>query len=62
MIRDTQERPVPPVLLLAWRRPDTTAEVLAALRQVRPPCLFIACDGPRPGVIGDSGEPFDFRG
>ena len=54
MIRDTQERPVPPVLLLAWRRPDTTAEVLAALRQVRPPCLFIACDGPRPGVIGEA--------
>ena len=37
-----------PVLLLAYRRPDTTARVLEALREVRPRRLFVACDGPRP--------------
>ena len=36
-----------PVLLLAYRRPDTTARVLEALRAVRPQRLFVACDGPR---------------
>lgn len=45
---------LPPVLLLAWRRPDTTALVLDALRRVRPPRLFVACDGPRPGVAADA--------
>lgn len=46
--------PLPPVLLLAWRRPDTTARVLAALRRVQPGRLFIACDGPRPDVATDA--------
>ncbi|MCP9917450.1 hypothetical protein [Cyanobium sp. ATX 6F1] len=46
---DQEQRPLPAVLLLAYRRPDTTALVLEALRQVRPPRLFVACDGPRPG-------------
>jgi hypothetical protein len=49
-------RPLPPVLLLAWRRPDTTAQVLEALRLVRPTQLFIACDGPRPGEVSDEEE------
>lgn len=37
---------IPAVLLLAYRRPDTTARVLEALRRVQPPRLFVACDGP----------------
>jgi len=40
---------MPAVLLIAYRRPDTTAMVLEALRQVRPSRLFVACDAPRPG-------------
>ncbi|QPN64388.1 glycosyltransferase family 2 protein [Synechococcus sp. CBW1004] len=36
------------VLLLAYRRPNTTARVLEALRVVQPRRLFVACDGPRP--------------
>lgn len=45
--------PVPAVLLIAWRRPDTTRQVLEALRIARPARLFVAVDGPddeaRPG-------------
>ena len=40
---------LPAVLLIAFRRPDTTARVLAALRQVQPTRLFVACDAPRAG-------------
>jgi hypothetical protein len=36
-----------PVLLIIFNRPDVTAEVVAALRKVRPQRLFIAADGPR---------------
>lgn len=38
-----------PVLLLLWRRPDTTRRLLDALRTVAPTRLFVACDGARPG-------------
>ncbi len=36
-----------PVLLLTWRRPDTTRQVLEALRPVAPSRLYVASDGPR---------------
>lgn len=36
----------PPVLLLAWRRPETTRAVMESLRNARPSSLFIAVDGP----------------
>ena len=36
-----------PVLLLTWRRPDTTRQVLEALRLVAPSKLYVASDGPR---------------
>ena len=36
-----------PVLLLTWRRPDTTRQVLDALRAVAPTKLYVASDGPR---------------
>ena len=41
--------PVPPVLILAFNRPDTTARVIAALREVRPEKVFLAVDGARAG-------------
>lgn len=39
--------PVPPVLLIIFRRPDTTRQVFEAIRNVRPAQLFLAADGPR---------------
>ena len=38
----------PPILLLAWRRPDALRQVIDALRPLAPPHLFISCDGPHP--------------
>lgn len=40
-------RAVPPVLVLAFNRPDTTRRVIESLRPVRPGRLFFAVDGPR---------------
>lgn len=35
------------VLFLVFNRPDTTAQVFAAIRAARPPRLYVAADGPR---------------
>jgi hypothetical protein len=43
-----------PLLLIAWRRPDTLCQVIDAIRPIAPTCLFVACDGPnsdRPGEV-----------
>ena len=48
------ELEIPPVVLLVFRRPDLTRRVIAALREVRPPRIFIVADGPRPDVPGDA--------
>ena len=42
-----------PVLLIAFNRPESTARVLAVLRQLRPAKLYVACDGPRPDRPGE---------
>jgi SAM-dependent methyltransferase len=40
--------PTPAVLLLAWRRPHTTRQVIDAIRPAAPQRLYVACDGPNP--------------
>src|SRR5690606_9199588 len=42
-----------PVLLLAFNRPDTALRVFERVREARPARLYIAADGPRPGVEKD---------
>lgn len=37
------------VLFLIFNRPDVTGQVFDAIRQARPPRLYVAADGPRPG-------------
>ena len=44
----------PPVLLLAFNRPDATKQVLDAIRAVEPKCLLVAVDGPRDGNEEDT--------
>lgn len=44
----------PAVLLLAFRRPEPTARVVAAIRDARPQRLWVALDGPRPEVAGEA--------
>ena len=38
-----------PVLLLVFNRPSTTEQVFEAVRQAKPPRLYIGADGARPG-------------
>jgi hypothetical protein len=42
-----------PVLLIIFNRPDTTRRVFEAIREAKPPRLYIAADGPRPEVKTD---------
>ena len=37
----------PPVLLIAFNRPDETARVIARLREIKPPTVYFAVDGSR---------------
>ena len=36
-----------PVLFLVFNRPETTAQVMEAIRAARPQRLYVAADGPR---------------
>jgi len=40
---------IPPVLLLTYRRANTTKRVIEELRRVRAPQIFFAADAPKPG-------------
>ena len=42
-----------PLLFLVFNRPDTTEQVLKAIKAYRPERLYVACDGPRPGRTGE---------
>jgi hypothetical protein len=44
----------PPVLFLVFNRPETTRQVLDAIRRAAPERLYVAADGPREGKPGDS--------
>jgi len=44
----------PPVLLLAWRRPNTLRRVIDAIRPAAPSRLFVACDGPNGARVGEA--------
>ena len=46
--------PRAPVLFLVFNRPDVTERVFDAIRAVRPPRLYVAADGPRPGHDGEA--------
>jgi hypothetical protein len=51
----------PPVLLLAFNRPDTTQRVLSAVRTARPSRLYFAVDGPREGRPGEAESVHEAR-
>jgi hypothetical protein len=42
-----------PVALLIFKRPDCTERVFEAIRQAKPPKLFVVADGPRPSHPDD---------
>lgn len=42
------------VLFIVFNRPDTTARVFEAIRQAKPPRLYVAADGPRESREGEA--------
>jgi hypothetical protein len=42
-----------PVLFLVFNRPEQTRKVLEQIRNAAPTHLYVAADGPRPGMISD---------
>jgi len=46
----------PPVLLIAFNRPDLTRQTLERIASCRPTQLFVAIDGPRPGSDTDASQ------
>ena len=43
-----------PILLIGFNRPDFMAAQIVAIRDARPPRLYIAVDGPREGRIDEA--------
>lgn len=43
-----------PVLFLIYKRSDTTRQVFEAIRQAKPPRLYLAADGPKSDVPGEA--------
>jgi hypothetical protein len=41
------------VAFIIFKRPDTTAKVFEAIRQAKPPKLFVIADAPRPEISGE---------
>ena len=50
-----------PVLFIVFNRPDTTEKVFKAIRSAHPNKLFIAADGPRPDVPGETEKVKEVR-
>jgi len=53
--------PVPPVLIIAFNRPDSTRRVFSAVRAAKPSKLFLACDAARPGKAGEAERVAEVR-
>lgn len=49
------------VLFLVFNRPDTTTQVFEAIRQAKPPRLYVASDGPRVGQEGEAERVAEVR-
>lgn len=56
MQADRYSEQTPPVLLMTFNRPELTARLLDRIKTARPPVLYVACDGPRPGRQDDQEE------
>lgn len=42
------------MLFLVFNRPDVSAQVFGAIRQAKPPRLYVAADGPRANKPGEA--------
>lgn len=53
MTNDSMKACNVPVFLMLFNRPEITRELFAKIRQIKPKKLFIAANGPRPGIKAD---------
>jgi len=58
---ETQTGLAIPILLVVFNRPDTTRAVFETIRTARPRQLFVAADGPRPGMKGEEERCLEAR-
>lgn len=49
------------VLFLVYKRPDTTKQVFEAIRQAKPPRLYVAADGPKADIRGEAEKVREVR-
>lgn len=50
-----------PVLLILFNRPEVTRKNIENLRRIKPSRLYIACDGPRDGKVGETEKVEEVR-
>ncbi len=50
-----------PVAFIVFKRPEQTRRVLARIREVSPPCLFVIADGPRSDRAGEAEKCAEVR-
>ena len=50
-----------PVLFLVFNRPEPTRKVMEAIRDAKPPRLYVACDGPRTDRPGEAERVSELR-
>ena len=51
----------PPVLVLAFNRPERLRELIDRMREIRPSAIYVAVDGPRADVATDAGRVIETR-
>ncbi len=50
-----------PILIIAWKRPKQTKELIGKIKQINPSNLYIACDGPKNENIIEDNKVKDTR-
>ncbi len=50
-----------PILIIAWKRPKQTKELIGKIKQINPANLYIACDGPKNENIIEDNKVKDTR-
>jgi hypothetical protein len=53
-MKSTQNKFDIPILIIIFNRPEATKKILNAVKAIKPSCIYIAADGPRPGNKNDT--------
>ena len=50
-----------PILIIAWKRPTKTKELINKIKEIKPNNLYIACDGPKNENIDENHKVMETR-